>query len=1007
MFKHTVQKPYSTRWRRSTLAVAVGIFVSSVAMAQSSEGSIYGQGKAGSQVVITSVETGSTRQINVDANGNFSLSKMPPGNYKVTSNGVTQNISVAIGSGTQVILDGATTLGRVEVVGTRTRNAIDVSSVESNTVFTQEQLRNLPVPRNVNSVALLAPGVVKGDKGLGGGADGTGGLPTFGGASVAENGYYINGFDVTNIRNFLSYADLPFDAIAEQQIKTGGYSVEYGRSLGGVVSLVTKRGTNEWKGGASVYWEPAALRSKGKNVKDNEPEAAGLGYTLFEEPDTASSLSTNFYIGGPIIKDKLFMFALVEGIRDVNTNFKENSASVIKSKKPKGLLKLDFTPNDSHRFELTAIAGKKEEQIDDYLHVKNGYGSYLTSLTGPAVNSTRTSGADVLIGKYTGYLTDNLTLSTSWGRVNDQQESTTGSRTSASMCPVVFMLPGTTYAGCWAEPFPGGGGRDPNAPPTDDDKRTSFRFDLDYTMGNHTIRGGVDRLEFISGAAGGSPYDGAQYWREFQANGTSSVSGVVLPAGTRYQRLRVSNNTTGNYAVEQSALYLEDNWRIQKNLMLVGGLRWESFNNKNGDGDSFIKKANLLAPRIGASWDVNGDSSFKVYGNVGRYFIPVASNTNIRATRSEYSAESYYTFNGRDPVTAKPLNLVQVGTTNVTSDGSLALPATIADINLNPMSQDEIILGFQKAIAKGWTAGAKYTHRKINNGMDDWCDPASVGAYVTTHGYANFDYHTMAGCQLINPGRDVTLMMDLNNDGVLKPFTVPAAATGIALYTRTYDALELSFEKAFDGKWGLAGSYTYSRSKGTAEGYVNSTIDQDDAGVSQDFDFGVFSDGANGYLPNDRTHSIKLFGTLGITENFKLGANLNSTSGRPLSRIGFVPSTTPGDATGYTTASTYYYLNSQGVTVLGQRGTEGRTPWTHTLDLQAQYTMKMGKNRLTLQADVFNVLDSQSATEYDEQNDFSRGTTTVGTPGRLSLNYGNPKGFQAPRSVRLTARYEF
>jgi hypothetical protein len=70
--------------------------------------------------------------------------------------------------------------------------------------------------------------------------------------------------------------------------------------------------------------------------------------------------------------------------------------------------------------------------------------------------------------------------------------------------------------------------------------------------------------------------------------------------------------------------------------------------------------------------------------------------------------------------------------------------------------------------------------------------------------------------------------------------------------------------------------------------------------------------------------------------------------------------------------------------------------------------MKMGsKNKLTLQADVFNVLNSQQPSELNEINDYSRGTTTVGLPGRLSMNYGSPTSFQAPRSVRLTARYEF
>ena len=516
----------------------------------------------------------------------------------------------------------------------------------------------------------------------------------------------------------------------------------------------------------------------------------------------------------------------------------------------------------------------------------------------------------------------------------------------------------------------------------------------------------MDNQTFKSAEAGGSSFSGGQYFRDFLAT-TGNVNGVAVPIDTLYTRLREANTTSGVYAVENSAKYIEDSWRFQKDLFLYAGLRWESFNNKNGDGESFVKKDNLLAPRLGASWDVNGDASFKVYGNAGRYYIPVASNTNIRATRSESYTQSFYTFTGRDPVTQKPLNLVKIGDTVVISDGALALPATIADTNLQPMSQDEFILGFQKAIAKGWTFGTKFTKRKIRNGMDDWCDPPTVGSWANANGFPLFDYHTMAGCQLVNPGKDVTLMMDVQNDGVLKPLTIPGAATGLVVYTRTYNALEFSLDKAFDGKWGGSASYTFGKSKGTAEGYVNSTIDQEDAGASQDFDFGTLTHGAKGYLPNDRRHQVKLFGVFAVNENVKVGFNLNSTSGRPLSRIGFVPSTTPGDALLYTSASSYYYLDPTGTTVLGQRGDQGRTPWTHTLDVQAAYTKKINANTLTFQVGVFNLLNSNTVTEFNEINDFSRGTTTVGSAGRVSLNYGLPTSFQPPRSIRLTTRYEF
>ena len=54
--------------------------------------------------------------------------------------------------------------------------------------------------------------------------------------------------------------------IGEQQVKTGGFGAEYGRALGGVINIVTKRGSNDWKFNVSSVWTPSALTAHGKNV---------------------------------------------------------------------------------------------------------------------------------------------------------------------------------------------------------------------------------------------------------------------------------------------------------------------------------------------------------------------------------------------------------------------------------------------------------------------------------------------------------------------------------------------------------------------------------------------------------------------------------------------------------------------------------------------------------------------------------------------------------------------
>ena len=151
-------------------------------------------------------------------------------------------------------------------------------------------------------------------------------------------------------------------------------------------------------------------------------------------------------------------------------------------------------------------------------------------------------------------------------------------------------------------------------------------------------------------------------------------------------------------------------------------------------------------------------------------------------------------------------------------------------------------------------------YRKINDGMDDFCDTTAFENYAVSKNFTNFDPASLAQCVLVNPGRDVNLAMDIKNDGKLVVQTIPASFLKLAKYERTYQAVELSAEKPFDGKWGLRASYVYSKNRGTAEGYGQSTIHQLDAGLSQDFDFASFTDGSYGNLPNDRTHVLKVFG---------------------------------------------------------------------------------------------------------------------------------------------------
>jgi hypothetical protein len=436
----------------------------------------------------------------------------------------------------------------------------------------------------------------------------------------------------------------------------------------------------------------------------------------------------------------------------------------------------------------------------------------------------------------------------------------------------------------------------------------------------------------------------------------------------------------------------------------------------------------LLAPRIGASWNVFGDGNTKVYGNIGRYFIPVATNTNVLASRFSYSNERFYTFSGIDPRTAAPLNLgAEVGKPNLSGKMENPDPGTVVDTQLRPMSQDEFIIGFQHAVAKNLAVGMKVMHRKVNDGMDDFCGTKGIGNWMKDNGYTKFNPNTLATCVLMNPGEDLNLNVDLQNNKVLVPVQIPASYLGLAKYSRSYDDVQFTIDRPFDGKWGLSGSYTWAKGKGTSEGYVDSNSFASNAGNTAGFDLGSFTDGSYGILPNLRRHAFKLYGNYVIDENFSIGFNSSLTSGRALSCLGGIPEsswdylgaggTTSGGRGGYSIASSYYCLNGNFETKIinGQpvqvaqsslipRGSLGTTPWTKTLDVSTTYKRPIASGSLTVQLSIFNLLNLQTMTNIRQQGDYDWDTQLQ---GKRAPNYRSPSNFLAPRSMRLTARYEF
>src|SRR5687768_4034192 len=298
---------------RAALQIALGLAVATtlplqIAHAASNDGSLVGRitasdntPLANTEVTVKNPETGFSRTVKADAEGYYRFPFLPVGKYVVeaTRNGETlgklADVTVGLGAATTANVTLAGSIETVEVSSTRIVQAIDVTSTESATNVTREELERLPVGRDLLSVALLAPGLTKGDAGLC--AGGNCGV-SFGGSSIAENTVYINGLNVTDFYNRVGFSNVPYAFYKEFQVKTGGYSVEFGRTTGGVINAVTRSGTNEFHFGAELNWEPDFLQSEADDQFDDE----GDRY-ITAQYDDYDRTSLNVFASGPIVQD--------------------------------------------------------------------------------------------------------------------------------------------------------------------------------------------------------------------------------------------------------------------------------------------------------------------------------------------------------------------------------------------------------------------------------------------------------------------------------------------------------------------------------------------------------------------------------------------------------------------------------------------------------------------------------------------------------------------------------
>ena len=672
---------------------------------------------------------------------------------------------------------------------------------------------------------------------------------------------------------------------------------------------------------------------------------------------------------------------------------------------------------DNHKLELLAFSDEAESNSTPY-----DYDWDTNTLGTQGGTGTSGSGGDNYSITYTGHFTDNFMAKVLYG-VN--KRSAVSSTPLDGDCSIIGRPP-TTYFSMFPQ------AATPGCHPTNSsvssrfDEREVGRVDFEWQLGSHLLRFGYDKEVMDSNSSVVYPGDGRSYNVTMLGVGSSLPDGTIVPAGpytgTNAQGAAITAVVDARYYVtgapvstDTQAFYIEDNWNVTPNLLLNLGLRFDKFTNTLASGAVFAKTdfSDMISPRLGFSWDMKGDGSMKLFGNAGRYYLPITNKLTDYFGGGTTDEHTYYTLQGWQQMNNPsggtyivPILGAQLGTVNTT--GNVPAPTdmgTAVARDLKQVFQDEYILGFQQAISQAWSWGVNATYREVTRAVED---------VRITH---------VEGCPwysgdwpILNPGETNTLWcptteewvtFDSSKDGYIGVGS--GVIIGYPKPKRTYKAVEFQLDRAWDDKWFFNASYTWSKSEGNVEGPVNSDTGYNDTNLVQYFDHPAVNE-RYGVLFNDHEHQIKLRGGYKLNEMWSFGATLSAISGGPITAFGVRwpvdnrsaggPGEFSGGGSGWIcTANCNPFSYATSVLEYTGRGAFGRMPWVYNLGANVTWTLPVEGIDLKARFSVYNLLNRQTVINVHSRYE--------STPGTLMPYFGQGTNWQSPRYMNLVVSWSF
>ena len=363
-----------------------------------------GNGLPRVEVVASGPALQGTRVVIASNDGDFHMPLLPVGKYTLTFklqgfNTVREeNVIVRLGMTTTLPVKMPLAVLQQEVVVTAEPPLIDKTSTDTSFYLSATDLSKLPAQnRTIMDAVRLAPGVagVRMNTRHGTAAEGQ---PSFRGEGAEGNAWIVDGLSISGVRIKDAGLKLNYDSIEEIQVISDSFSPEFGSAYGGIINMVTKSGSNTFRGEASLVFQNRNLQA-----------ARQSQLSIVSEPEYFSDANWYVNLGGPVVKDKLWFFLSenyyrnTQQTRDGVFDYLAVPAGEKTTSSNNAFAKFTFAISPNHNISVTAIWNKSLPQ---------------RGVTGlPDMNEENRTQDLVLRANYKGIIDDSTFVEAGLGRV--------------------------------------------------------------------------------------------------------------------------------------------------------------------------------------------------------------------------------------------------------------------------------------------------------------------------------------------------------------------------------------------------------------------------------------------------------------------------------------------------------------------------------------------------------------------------------------------------------------